>query len=145
MKNTNEPPPVKTEKVFNPPNCRLVERDGISPETALDQLCNAPSPMTNRFRKACLSARVRTFESTRERKPVEQKLYARFREATLAQLIKWQRRAVTARFSVQSSFLKVSDWQDGKRKAAMLQTLETLAGVLDLKLELLEKCRAERA
>ena len=78
-----------------------VDFDHMPREVATEMLCAPKAKMTNRERKECQRARELRFESTREKKPVTTKMANRFFGASLAQLGKWNHRAVTRRHDVQ--------------------------------------------
>jgi hypothetical protein len=81
-----------------------VEFDHMPTDVATALLCTSPR-LTNRERKNYMAARVTRYTSTRQPKPIEEKLNQKFQRATANQLRKWLKRANTHRADTQAAYL----------------------------------------
>ena len=73
---------------------RVDERDAMPPQVALEFLVNPTGRLTNRFRKDCAAARWTYEVSTRTPKTVSENFARRTAGASMAQLLKWNRRCI---------------------------------------------------
>lgn len=77
--------------------------DAMPREVAIELLCSHKG-LTNRIRKNALEAMTKRYQSTLVPKPRQLKLVDRIGRGTLAQLIRWRRRAAVQRRRVQRAF-----------------------------------------
>jgi hypothetical protein len=98
------------------------ERDCMPSQVALELLCSPGVPTTNRLRKNCKAALSTFFISQSKPKPAQVKLASRFSTATISQLAKRYRRAVSRAAVLLKvvTKLKSSKTPENEKRAAQL-------------------------
>lgn len=79
--------------------------DGMPKQVATELLCTGN--LTGPLRRSAESARVNYFGSTRVRKPPEERLARKIKEAKINQIHKWLKRAIDRRMQAQRAYLRV--------------------------------------
>ena len=126
-----------------PQNIAVDERDGIPIEVAESMLFTPGTKLTTAMRKNCLAARETVFTSTLDGKKYEDRLAARAKKATAAQLVKWAKRVVVARTKVTRDYLKLATRKaqldplklhEHAKANRVLQIMDVTAQQLDLQM-----------
>lgn len=123
---------------------KVAEADKMPIRVATDLLCQVDRRMTNAERKTYLGARQRELLSIRLRKPRSVKLEARMQNASLPQLLQWQRRAGKMRRGLQHRYHALLQLPNDLRVQAMIHAVDTKAGLLDGAIDIMDAERKHR-
>ena len=125
-----------------------MEVDRMPATVATDLLCSLER-ITNPYRKMYVFARVTLWQSAATPKPRDKKMAAKFKNATLCQLFKWERRAKRQRRTLQYRFRQAQAMPEENnvqvmKKHRIINALDFAAGVLDEGLDALKTELAAR-
>lgn len=96
---------IPEQKCWNPPPTGIKEKqvDHMPKEVATEMLLRQTSMDSSKNRRAYMAARCRVFESDRVKQQPSTVLEKRLKHASWAQLVKWERRSILHRQSVQDA------------------------------------------
>lgn len=125
---------------------RLLDRDVIPSQVAIEMLCRPLVHMSSRERRVFRNALETHFVSTLEQKPREEKLTFKLKNSSWAQLNKWLKRTNTRYFNMQKRYSvraeKVAGFKDGTPEKILgeraLAAFGMVMGSVGEALELLE-------